>query len=213
MESYELGFKSQWWDRRLTLNVAAFQSNYTNLQLSVVAPGSASSIVSNAGEVRIRGLEAELAAEPVDGLTFNGSLGFIDFEYLELGPAAGVGESPCLSCTTPFVPDWQIAFGGQYVFDLGAAGTLTPRLDWSYRSKTYNDLPNSEIAATPGYSLFDARIAYETDDGDWGISLEVKNIGDKLYYPNKFSQYNGAGILVGQVGLPRTFLFSIRRDF
>lgn len=213
LKSYEIGIKSELFDNRLLVNGAVFRSDYTNLQLSTIAPGSAGSIVSNAGEVRIEGAELEIHAEPINRFVIDASLGYIDFKYLSLGFAEGVGGGPCLSCTAPFVPDLQAAIGAQYSFNLGAAGTITPRFDWSYKSETYNDLFNSEAASTDAYSLVNARVAYETANQDWTIALEVRNLTDKLYYPNKFNQLEGAGMLVGQVGRPREVFISIRHDF
>ncbi len=213
LKSYEIGIKTKLFDSRLLITGAVFRSDYTDLQLATVAPGTAGNIVSNAGKVRIDGGELEIHAEPIDRFVIDASIGYIDFSYLELGDAAGVGGAPCKSCTAPFVPDTQATIGAQYSFDLGGAGTITPRIDWSYRSKTYNDLFNSDIASTDGYSLVNARIAYESASQDWTLAFEVRNLTDKLYYPNKYNQLEGAGVLVGQTARPREVFFSIRRDF
>jgi iron complex outermembrane receptor protein len=213
LKSYEIGLKSQFFDDRVRFNVAAYRSNYTNLQLSTIAPGAATTVVSNAGKVRIQGVEVEVKAEPMQGLIIDSSVAYLHFKYLSLGDAANVPDGPCLSCTAPFVPNWQIAAGVQDRVALGAFGSLTPRLDWSYRSKTYNDLFNSAIASSAAYSLFNAHVFYSPLNGHWSASLEMKNIANKLYYPNKFNQLDGAGVLVGQVGPPRTYLLSLRRNF
>lgn len=213
LQSYEVGIKTKLFDNRVRFNVSAYRSDYKDLQLITVKPGFPGGIVSNAGKARIYGVEVETQAEPVDGLVIDGSLGYIHFRYLDLGDAEGLAGAPCLDCKAQYVPDWQAAVGIQYRASLGKLGTLTPRLDWAYRSKTYNDLFNSEIASTAGYSLFNGRLAYETEDKHWGASLEVKNIADKKYFLNKFNQLSGAGVLVGTLGMPRTFLFSVRYNF
>jgi iron complex outermembrane receptor protein len=213
LKSYEIGVKSQFLDDRLRVNVAAYRSNYSNLQLSTIAPGAATTVVSNAGKVRIQGVEVEVKAEPAQGLIVDSSLAYLHFKYLALGDAGNVPDGPCLSCTAPFVPDWQASAGIQDKISVGTFGSLTPRLDWSYRSKTYNDLFNSAIASSAGYSLFNAHVFYSPLTDHWSASLEVKNLANKLYFPNKFNQLDGAGILVGQVGMPRTYLVSLRRNF
>jgi iron complex outermembrane recepter protein len=82
LDSYEIGLKSRLLDNRLTLNIAAFWNESKDLQLSVfTGQGAASSIVLNAGSARIRGLEVEAVARPVDSLTVSGSFAYLDPKY------------------------------------------------------------------------------------------------------------------------------------
>jgi iron complex outermembrane receptor protein len=76
-KSYEAGLKSEWFDRRLRLNVAVFQSDLKNLQTSsfLVGPGT---VLINTGSQRARGVEVETTIVPVDGLTLTGNYGFTD---------------------------------------------------------------------------------------------------------------------------------------
>jgi iron complex outermembrane receptor protein len=215
LESFEVGVKSELADR-VFFNVAAYQSNYTNLQLTVtrvLSSGVPGSITANAGKARIRGVEAELNAEPIDDLLLNASVGYLDFEYLDLGAAANQPGGPCLDCTAPYVPDWSISAGAQYTFDLGKSGSIVPRVDWFYKSKTYNDVSNFEPAAIEGYDLWNARISYVTADDDWELALQVQNIADRRYFVNKFQGYFALGTIVGQPARPRTFLATLKYNF
>jgi len=82
VDSYELGLKSRLFDNRLTLNVAAFWNESKDLQLSVfTGTGAVSSFVLNAGAARIRGIELEAVARPVDSLTVTGSFAYLDPKY------------------------------------------------------------------------------------------------------------------------------------
>lgn len=76
--SYEAGVKSQLFDNRVRLNLAAFEADYKDLQVSVFT-----TVLNyeNAGSARIRGVEAELTVAPTDGLTVNANLGLLDFKY------------------------------------------------------------------------------------------------------------------------------------
>lgn len=81
--TYELGFKSRLLDNKLQLNIAAFQNDLSDLQLSVFVPGlSAASILVNAGKARVRGLEIEAIARPSDRLTVQAGVGYLDGKYL-----------------------------------------------------------------------------------------------------------------------------------
>lgn len=61
---YELGMKSQWLDRRLTVNVAAFYEDITNLQATATAGTCSSRLVINVPTARSEGVEAEVFFRP-----------------------------------------------------------------------------------------------------------------------------------------------------
>jgi len=213
LRSYELGAKTQWLNNRLRANLAAYWSDYEDLQLNAVRPGSASGVVSNTGKARIYGFEGEFLAEPVAGLLLNASVGYLNYKNKDLGSAAGVADGPTLDSVPPYTPERKYNVGGQYTIAFAGGGTLAPRLDWTYQSKTYNDLFNSEEAATEGYGLLDVHLTYTSAEEKWQLLFEVANATDKEYFVNKFNQLNGAGVLVGQPGLPRTYLVSVRHNF
>lgn len=82
--SYEAGFKADLMDNRLRVNLTAFLLDVSNLQTpsAFVRPnGSIAFITRNFADYRNKGLELELTARPVDGLTLFGSVGFQDDEY------------------------------------------------------------------------------------------------------------------------------------
>lgn len=216
LKSYEIGLKTELFDRRLRANIGAYRSDYTNLQLTVtraLPSGVPGSITANAGKVRIQGFEGEFAAEPVDGFTLNASIGYLDFKYLDLGDAANQPGGPCLSCVTPFVAKWSANAGAQYRIPLGGLGTLTPRIDYAYKSKVYSDAANYEPGAIPGYGLWNARLSYAAPEDAWELSMQIYNLADKRYFVNKFQGYFALGTLVGQPAMPRTFLLSLRHNF
>ena len=88
--SYELGVKSDWFDRRLRVNLTAFHMDVQDLQTpsALVAPnGTITFLTRNFADYRNRGLEAEVTAMPVDGLTLFANLGYQDDRYKVPGNA------------------------------------------------------------------------------------------------------------------------------
>ena len=91
VNSYELGYKGDLFDRRVYIALAAFYMDYTDVQI----PGSVAcnaggvatfcGVVSNAGKARMKGFEAETRAKLIQSdagtLSFTGSLGYIDAKY------------------------------------------------------------------------------------------------------------------------------------
>ena len=212
LSSYEIGAKTQWFMNRLRLNVAVFVSDYRNLQVTIIAP-DASDVITNTGHVRVKGFEAELDAEPVPALLFNASVGYLDYKTLELGALNGAPGSPTLTTKPAYVPDWKINLGVQYAIDLMKTGTLTPRLDWTWQSKVFNDPGNNPLAAQPAYGLVDARLTWIPPDSRWTVSLALQNALNKLYYINKFDDSNAFNTVTGQPGMPRTVFATVRRSF
>jgi iron complex outermembrane recepter protein len=212
LHSYEVGAKTQWLDNRLRLNLAAFISNYKDLQITVIGPAGAD-IVQNAGHIRLSGLEGELEAEPLPGLLLNGSFGYLNYKTIELGAAAGVVGGPTESSRPAYIPKWKGNVGAQYAIRLAGGGVVTPRLDYTYQTDVFNDPANNPLALQPAYGLLDARLTFDTSDGHWQGALVLQNALDKVYYINKYDNSGSFGVVDGQPGLPRTTFVSIKRRF
>jgi iron complex outermembrane receptor protein len=215
VRSYEVGVKTQWLDNRLRANLDGYFSDYLNLQLTIPEDlgGVPGNLVSNAGRVYISGVEGEFQAEPMRQLVFNASFGYMHYDIRELGAAAGVAGGPAYGDTAPYVPDWKVNIGAQYAVRMDTAGELTPRLDFTWQSKTFNDVSNAVIAEQGGYGLLNARLTYDSPGRKWQAALEVKNATNREYYVNEYYLYAAFGVLEGLPGMPRTFLGSLRRSF
>lgn len=85
VDTYEVGFKSEFLDRKASFNVAAFYSDYQDIQQTstVSVPGIAlpQTVVINAAAAKIKGVEADLTLRPMDGLTLRGSFGYTDAKF------------------------------------------------------------------------------------------------------------------------------------
>ena len=224
--AYEVGFKSRFLDRRAQLNVSAFVNKYSDFLASVfsrvAAPPNTGCPISpndttcaylvNAGKATLKGLEAELTLEPVDGFLIDASAAFLDFEYNELSPAA-LASGLTYDMTLPFAPKRQFSVGAQYRLEIGSAGSITPRLDWSYRSRQEAiTVQNNVLAYLPAHGLLNGRIAWNSADEDWQLALQVTNITDKLYWTG-VGPNNNSGTTAGNPGMPRQWSLSLKRTF
>ncbi len=163
--TYELGFKSRLLDNRLQLNIAAFQNDVSDLQLSVFVPGlSASSILVNAGKARTRGLEIEAVAKPSDRLMVQAGIGYLQSKYLQyLDAGVDVADNRAFTHAPKYTVstsvDWQAMES-----DLGKLNLI---VDFNMVSEYYISpsplVPASpaQTAATftqsPGRTMLDAR--------------------------------------------------------
>ena len=212
LTSYELGAKTLWFENRLRVNAAVFTSDYKDLQITVIGPAGAD-IVQNAGHIRISGVEGEIDAEPISNLLLNASFGYLNYDTIDLGAAAGVVGGPTETSKPAYIPDWKYNVGLQYGIHLAGGAVVTPRVDWTYQTEVYNDPSNNPLALQPAYGLLDARLTWDTPGKQWQAAVVVQNALDKVYYINKYDNSGSFGLVDGQPGRPRTAFVSIKRTF
>ncbi|MCW2411561.1 MULTISPECIES: TonB-dependent receptor [unclassified Sphingobium] len=217
LTSYEVGFKSRFFDRRVTLNVSAFINDYKDFQGTLtrcdsISPFAAApcSQTTNIGDARIKGIEGELTAEPIDGLKLDGSLGYLNFEYTRINPSSGVLPG----MTNEYTPEWTGSAGIQYRLEAGKIGSFTPRVDMAYRSRVETRAVNDPRGSLPGRALVSAKLTWRDQADEWQAEASVTNLLDKFYY-NAAYVLTGAPYFtgLGVVGEPRTFMFTVRRSF
>jgi len=208
--TYELGFKSDFFDRRVRLNGAVFYNDYADIIFQLSAcPSSPCLRPTNVGEAKVKGFELETTIYPVDGLSLDGSVSYIDINYDAASVApAGLNGSE----TFPYTPDWTYSFGIQYDADVGP-GTAIFRFDGSYRSEIFTDTTNSPWSRLDSRFLGNARIGYRTADEDWEIALEVQNVFDKYYFHSVSDISRSLGLVTAVPALPRTWALTVKRNF
>jgi iron complex outermembrane receptor protein len=212
--SYEAGLKSRWFDDRLQANVDVFHYDYSNLQVTQYAVGKTS--ITNAATAKANGVEGEFTAVPIDHLTLNATLAYLDAtfdKFSELDtfrPLLGVlnlhGNS------LPRAPKWQADLGAQYDFQLGDGNVLSARYDYSYWSKAYYTEFNTGYASTPDYTLSNVRLAFICGDGHWQAAFYGKNIFNKALLTNVTVSAVNGGTLVSYAE-PRTFGVQLKYNF
>lgn len=154
----------------------------------------------------IWGFEAEMSAEPVDGLLINGALGYHKFSSPDVDSRAINPRQP--------EPFWSANAGVQYTFEgMPLNGTLTPRVDWSYQGSTAPSTRTTQWNQK-GYSLVNARLTYALPDDDFSIAAGVTNLFDKLHYDNFFIlQDFGQSNVQGQPAPPRQWYLQLQKRF
>ncbi|MBB5986860.1 TonB-dependent receptor [Sphingobium lignivorans] len=157
---------------------------------------------------KVYGIELELRAEPVDGLTIDGSLGYAKFDSPDLKALSRVTDRLI------GVPEWNASAGVQYEAEVPAlAGTITPRVDWYYQGAISFSAARRELIADP-YSLFNARLTYKNEVHDFSVSLAVTNVFNKFYYVSLLD-YSGLGFpnTNAQPSVPREWALTLRKQF
>lgn len=210
--TYEFGFKTDLLDRRLRLNGALFWNDYSELQVTVNDPSLGfAPIIQNAAKARIKGIELELQARPTEALRIEAGLGYLDAGYRSVDIRA-LNAGVNVNSKLQNAPKWTLSSGISYAIPAGDLGKFTPRVDWSYRSKVYNDAVNSPSLVQGGYHIVNAAIAYTDTTDKWLVTLGVKNLTKEVYLNSGYIDSFG-GVTEGVYGRPREWYLSARYNF
>ena len=216
LTTYEIGLKTDLFDRRVRINGAAFYNKYKNiiqelLSCNADAPYLPCDQPNNVGTANVKGIELEAQARPVDGLSFDGAFSYLDFKYTKVDPLAGLN----LSDVTPYTPKYKWSVGAQYDYDVGP-GLVSARMDGSYQSSVFSDPINGPLNQIPGYFVSNGRLSYTTTNKNWQIALEVRNIFNKYYYLTLIENYTPGSTpnyISGEPAKPRTWAVTLKRNF
>ena len=230
VDNFEIGVKSQLFDRRLTLNAAAFHTKVSDYQTGiteqVVGTNSTRYYIANIPEVISRGFELDgyLAISPSVGL--NGSLSYTDAYYVDfkngptavenLNPATGGSRITDLS-GEPLSgsPKWAWNVGTDFQVPVGQTPLgdteIYGRADYSWRSSYFTEVSNSRHSRVPSFGVANARLGVRTHDGRLDVSLWAKNLFDKNYYTT-LSVAN-TGLVTATLGDPRSVGVTVRSSF
>ena len=194
---YEIGAKTEWFDNRLRLNLAVFETDYADLQILQLlveeeAPFGTSGqlITQNAADADIKGYELEFVIAPTDNLTISGSYTHLDTEFSDFftpagfrPPDGGAGTSGDRTGNDlRNAPDQAYNILARYRMDLSNGGTLTWQADWRHKDKVYQDPDLIEAAAVPEYDVLDLRVSYVWPNGNLETTLWSRNANDEEYF-------------------------------
>lgn len=216
--NYELGWRTQWFDDRLTLSGAAYYLDWEDLQ-SVLPINALFGTVENVGDAHSTGLDLELTWTPVDNLniTAAGNLTEAELDGETVGTMwIGPPDLPFPFFTSALVPKGtRLAAVPEYTFSLafdyrrpiGAGFDAVFRGSYQAVGDRYGALfDNSTPPDLPSYELLGLRAGVETDR--WSIIGFVDNVTDEqvVFAPGQFPVGIEPGAVPGSytVNRPRT---------
>jgi iron complex outermembrane receptor protein len=237
--SYELGLKTDLFDRHVRFNTAVFYNDFTDAQLVLLScpqyggPGPCA-LPQNAGNAHVWGVEAEIFAVSAGGLQIDLSGSYLHWDWQCVDPqvvptpvpgASGCSSDPAVInqlAGTPigFIKE-QGHVGIQYEFVLGNGGTLTPRFDASYQGPQ-NGTNNTPVPGSPsdvygrvgGFTVANARLTFTNAKKNLETTLEVSNLFNHYYFYSKFDLTGaGAGTITGSPGPPLGWSLTVKKRF
>lgn len=240
---YELGLKTQFLDRRATVNLAAFWTDISDYQATVTNGqlGVLRGYLANAGKVRTRGVEVDTAFRPAAGLNLYANGAYTDAKYVDFvdapcppelagGTTVGAGQSPGAAGTPgalspafcdisgqrlPGISKWAFSFGAEYAVPV----TLGDEAGSVYLG--YDGSYRSDFSSNPSESAYTRVDGYALSNfrlgyrSDEGLNafLWLRNAFDQDYFELLATQSGNTGLVVGQPGDPRTYGVTLSASF
>jgi len=192
-----------------------FYNAYTGLQETAsVAHGSILvSARANANRAHTEGVEFESTATPLDGLTLNGNVSYLQTRFDSFPNAGALGTaltSPLISATgnqLPISPHWQLFAGASYRLPLNLPGDLRIGADITYETSYFTDVLNQPQGKVSDQGYADAFASYTPANSPWQFSLNVHNLANRIAYQTL--SYSTPNLWEGPVSPPRTVFFKI----
>lgn len=234
IDAYEIGLKTELFDRRLRLNLSAYHYDISDYQVrAAVAPGAQPTLL-NAASVDVDGIEAEFEAAPADGLRLFGSATlmrskFADFPFAPFtyprpsvctpaGPAAGQvsgmatgGNLSCLGSAkgndTPLAPRFAANIGASYTADMGNGREVRLSALYSYNDGYYFEVDNR--LRQEAFGIVNGSIEFRPSPR-WGVELWARNLTDERYHVQKL------GSALGDLAVPappRAYGLNVKFDY
>jgi iron complex outermembrane recepter protein len=205
----ELGIRSKQLDGRLSIDVAAFHVNWTDIQLLEIV--DTFGINGNGGTAKSQGLEWTFDYAPVHGLSFTWTGAYTDAYLTSPAPAvSGASGDPL-----PYAPKWSTSLDGEYDWAAFANYKAFVGATWSYVGSRDTDFGSAQDTTSqvelPSYNTVNARIGL--DNNRYRIMFYGKNLGDSRGIT--FYTSSGAPGLAGEgtVTQPRTLGVTLSAKF
>jgi len=217
--SQEVGLKSEFFDRRLRVNLSGYYTEVEDIQRTLTLSSATAVVtrVGNAGKLRVYGGEFEMSAIVFPGLQVSATAGFVEAKYLEYFDGVRDRRSDRIA----YVPSDSATFSATYNVDTGI-GPLTVRGDYIHTGEIdfdpYNEPtdPNNDalIAATHAgpSDIFNARATLELDNGV-EVALFGRNLTDRRDVTNGLIIAAPIGYALQHRREPRTFGISATYRF
>lgn len=207
VQNDEIGIRSEWFDRRLRLNLTVFDMNYSDRQAAVAQTVPISQnpvgfiiVTQNSGDVALDGIELEGQFVVTDNFLLDFSAGKLDSEL----------ENVCANNGDFLFPgpvEDSYSLGGRWSNDLRGGSNLTVALNygWTGKQQTHpggvlDPVSNGCAASTTwfydsryeleDYGLWNARVNFAPANGNWSLALFANNLTDEVY-SNYASRFGG----------------------
>ncbi|WP_017666001.1 TonB-dependent receptor [Porphyrobacter sp. AAP82] len=235
VDHFEIGLKSQFWDRKATLNLAAYRTEIRDYQATVNNGqfGVLRGYLANAGKVRAQGIEADFSIRPSERFTAYANGAYTDAKYVRFtdapcppelsgGTTVGAGQTPSAPGTPGGLSPANCDISGQrlpgvskWAFSFGAEGNV-PASFLGQEGEVYlgyDGTYRSNFSSNPSPSAYTFVDGYSLSNFRLGFRTQgglnifgwVRNAFDENYFEQLFVGPGNTGLIAGLPGDPRTW--------
>ncbi len=204
--AYEVGAKTTLMDGKLNLNAAGYYYDWKNFQAFVTEIRSGINVIvlSNAGDARVYGAEAEMQYQATDRLSLRASANLMDTKITQFNAAPGADDNTGNKLS--YAPEFTFSGIVRYDFPVEEHGFGMYFLgDASYRDRVFYSLANRLQNSQSGYWLLNARLAVTSLDEKWELAIWGRNLTDKLYVSQSYDNFGGIFPSQNYLGDPVTY--------
>lgn len=210
VDSFEAGWRSDWLEGSLIFNATAFHTIYDDKQEDITRaappPVNQETVVTNAAEVEISGLELEAIVQPVEGLQLRANYGYMDAGYEDFSSADPVDPSRQLDLSyleLRRAPENTLGLGMIYDFMLGNV-SVQLTADGRWKDDYHTNARNIPEGFIDSHWIVDASAM--ADFGYFQLRLFGRNLNDEQFLSSALDV--GGGITQGRTLLPALWTFS-----
>jgi len=179
LDAYEVGMKSEFFDRRLRLNVSGFYYDYKNQQVFAQAlrNGLTVLVLDNAANSKVYGGEAEITARPIQPLTITAGVSLL---HAKFGEYFSEGQD-YTGNRLPQSPKVTFNTAATWVAPLANGSSIVANVDANYSSKVYFDNSNAERLSQDAVWIAGAQVSWRSPDQKVEAGAFARNLFDKTY--------------------------------
>ncbi|KEO85956.1 hypothetical protein EH30_15720 [Erythrobacter sp. JL475] len=180
----EIGFKSQFDDRNITLNMTAYYYVFTDLQVQNFNATTIQFVTSNAGELTTKGVDLEFAwRTPVEGLNISANLAYLDAQYTDtfLQPGGAGGTIDLNGRRASQSPEWSGNIAADWTVPINDSLEFLFSGNAAYNDGYITDEATLNDFVQPSFWTLDATAAIGHPDGNWRLSLIATNLTDEIF--------------------------------
>lgn len=219
-ELYEVGLKTQFFDRRLLLNLTGFRTRFNDYQAQTFNSAVGLVVLTSAGQVAIDGFELEFQARPFPQLSVSGGVTYLDARFSDVpnGPCF-TGQTAAQGCITtngvsvqnlngkPFInaPEWRFTIGGRFVQPITAAIEGYLQADYRWQDDVVFDISQNPLLTQRQYGILDLSAGASFGDNRYEVGVFVRNLFDVEYAANVTAVSGAGGANAYAQQVPRDF--------
>ena len=184
---FEIGLKSLLMDDRLEFNIAAYDTEFDDLQVNTFTPvdGVIVQRVTNAAKASSQGVEMDMRFAASDSLLLGLSAAFQDVKYdsfvngtcsIESGLASPCDQS---GQPLPLAADYSGNAYANFTMPITGSINAVANVNLSFSDGYFTSAALDPVGEQSSYTKWDARIGVEAADQRWSLALIGRNLGDE----------------------------------